>query len=42
MTNKLNQNKYGMVSNDLESNYPFDVISSDIVGPINTRHFELV
>jgi len=40
MTNKLNISKYEKVSGGLESNYPFEVISSDIVGPIKTRHFQ--
>lgn len=40
MTNKLNISKYGKVSGELESTYPFEVISSDIVEPIKTRHFK--
>lgn len=39
MVNKNNIGKYGNISGGLSSEYPFETISSDIVGPVKTRHF---
>lgn len=38
--NKSSSHHYGKVSGGINSNHTFEVVSSDIVGPIKTEHFD--
>lgn len=38
--NKKLKSNYGIISGGLESGQPHDIVSSDIFGPLKTRHFQ--